>query len=125
MKSCLFHHNHAEQVFKPIAIQLEQFGNKDEKVQIWTPKDYNPSKDIYDWLLAKMWFRHADFQVHQMRNHLTFTHLLMEPIAIATFRTLPPVHPIHKLLREHLQFVIAINTYGRDSLISKVRVSNT
>lgn len=123
---CLFHHDTEENVLKPIAIQLEQFSKDTDDngriipVPIWTPKDFDPSQDIYDWLYAKMWFKHADFQVHQMRSHLVNTHLLIEPIAIATFRRLPPVHPIHKLLREHLQFVIAINTYGRDALILKV-----
>jgi hypothetical protein len=123
---CLFHLDRTEKEFKPIAIQLEQFSKTPgEKVPIWTPKDYNPSADVYDWLLAKMWFKHSDFQVHQMRSHLALTHLLIEPIAIATFRQLPPVHPIHKLLREHIQFVIAINTYGRDSLIRKVCFDNS
>ena len=70
-----------------------------------------------------MWFRHADYQVHQMKYHLAFTHLLVEPIAVATFRCLPPAHPLFKLLREHLQFVIAINVYGRDALIGLVSVS--
>ena len=123
---CLLHHNREENTLKPIAIQLQQFskdqyGNKTKiPVPIWTPNDFDPCKDVYDWLYAKMWFRHADFQVHQMKSHLSLTHLLIEPIAIATFRCLPPVHPIHKLLREHIQFVVAINTYGRDSLMSKV-----
>ena len=56
-----------------------------------------------------------------MRSHLAFTHLLVEPIAVATFRCLPPVHPVHKLLREPLQYVIAINTIGRHTLIAPVR----
>jgi len=106
---CLFHVTDQKE-FKPIAIQLGQNPND----PIWTPKD-----DYYAWMLAKMWFKNADIQVHQMNVHLAFTHLIMEPFAIAMFRCLPPVHPIHKLLRESLQFVIAINTVGRTSLISK------
>lgn len=132
---CLFHHHRCSELpdkdrceehctineLKPIAIQLQQFSKEgDGKVPIWTPADYNPSKDRYDWLLAKMWFRHADYQVHQMKSHLSFTHLLVEPIAVATFRCLPAVHPVYKLLYEHVRFVIAINTYGRESLILKV-----
>ena len=107
---CLFHVT-KEKEFKPIAIQLGQQSDD----PIWTPKD-----DYYDWMLAKMWFKNADVQVHQMNVHLSLTHLIMEPFAIAMFRCLPPVHPIHKLLRESLQFVIAINTVGRSSLIPKV-----
>ena len=107
---CLFHVT-KEKEFKPIAIQLGQKSND----PIWTPKD-----DYYDWMLAKMWFKNADVQVHQMNVHLALTHLIMEPFAMAMFRCLPPVHPIHKLLRESVQFVIAINTLGRASLIPKV-----
>ena len=45
----------------PIAIQL--FQQPSDTNPIWTPND---SK--YDWLLAKMWFRNADHQVHQVLN---------------------------------------------------------
>ena len=116
---CLLYHDTFMNELRPIAIQLQQFSD-DSPIPIWTPNDYNPSENVYDWLLAKMWFRHADLQVHQMKSHLSYTHLLVEPIAIATFRCLPPVHPIHKLLRGHLQFVVAINVIGRNSLIGKV-----
>ena len=42
----------------PIAIQL--FQQPSDTNPIWTPAD---SK--YDWLLAKMWLRYADFRVQQ------------------------------------------------------------
>ena len=100
--------------FRPIAIQLGQ--TPGPEFPIWTPNDAE-----YDWLLAKMWFRNADYQVHQMKSHLALTHLLVEPVAIAMFRCLPPAHPVHKLLREHVQFVIAINTIGRVILLTKVK----
>ena len=47
----------------PIAIQL--FQQPSDTNPIWTPDD---SK--YDWLLAKMWFRNADHQVHQVRERM-------------------------------------------------------
>ena len=109
---CLFY-NGTDDRLRPIAIQLGQ--EPGPKFPIWTPNDGE-----HAWLLAKIWFRNADYQVHQMVSHLAYTHLLIEPFAVATFRCLPPQHPIHKLLREHLQFVIAINTIGRARLISKV-----
>ena len=122
---CLLYHDTNGEL-RPIAIQLEQHNEEagdesdtiTESIPIWTPND-----NKLDWLFAKMWFRHADYQVHQMKYHLAFTHLLVEPIAVATFRCLPPAHPLFKLLREHLQFVIAINVYGRDALIGLVSVS--
>lgn len=43
----------------PIAIQL--FQEPSDTNPIWTPGDSQ-----YDWLLAKMWFRNADHQVHQV-----------------------------------------------------------
>ena len=109
---CLLY-NGRDDKLRPIAIQLGQEPGK--KFPIWTPNDKEE-----DWLLAKIWYRNADYQVHQMRSHLAFTHLLVEPIAVATFRCLPPCHPVYKVLRNHLQFVIAINTIGRARLISKV-----
>ena len=55
-----------------------------------------------------------------MKFHLALTHLFLEPFAIALYRCLPPVHPIFKMLREHLHYAIAINVIGRQSLISEV-----
>ena len=109
---CLFYLD-AQDNFKPIAIQLGQ--TPGQECPIWTPND-----NKNDWLLAKMWFRNADYQVHQMKSHLAMTHLLVEPIAIAMHRCLPSVHPVHKLLREHLQYLLAINTIGRKILLQEV-----
>ena len=47
----------------PIAIQL--FQEPSENNPIWTPGDTR-----YDWLLAKMWFRNADHQVHQVSTRM-------------------------------------------------------
>lgn len=43
----------------PIAIQL--FQQPSDTNPIWTPNDSE-----YDWLLAKMWLRNADHQIHQV-----------------------------------------------------------
>ena len=113
---CLLY-NDSQGTLRPIAIQLGQ--EPGPRFPIWTPNDGESA-----WLLAKIWFRSADYQVHQMRAHLAYTHLLVEPIAVATFRCLPPQHPVFKLLRQHLQFVIAINTIGRARLIAPVIKEN-
>ena len=111
---CLFYVRDDNE-FVPIAIQLGQVPGPN--FPIWTPKDAP-----LDWLLAKIWFRNADMQVHQMTSHLAYTHFTIEIFALAMHRCLPPVHPVHKLLREHLQFVIAINTLGRELLVQPVKI---
>ena len=108
---CLFYVRN-DDAFVPIAIQL---GQNPDVFSIWTPNDTR-----LDWLMAKLWFRNAEVVVHSVYSHITGAHFVTEPFAIALHRCLPPVHPVHKLLREHLQFVIAINTIVRPRLFQAV-----
>ncbi|KAJ7385199.1 hypothetical protein OS493_017576 [Desmophyllum pertusum] len=95
----------------PIAIQLQQ--QPSDQNPIWTPNDLE-----LDWIYAKMLLRNADAQCHQMISHLLRTHLFMEPIAVATRRQLPSLHPLWKLLSPHLRGTLAINTFGRHVFIT-------
>ncbi|KAJ8030540.1 Arachidonate 5-lipoxygenase [Holothuria leucospilota] len=72
----------------PVAIQLFQKPAKDNPV-------FLPSDDENVWPLAKMWFNNADATYHQSCTHLAHTHLLMEPIAVATHRSLSLSHPMY------------------------------
>ena len=52
-----------------------------------------------------------------MIAHLLRCHLCMEPFAVASWRQLPSLHPVWKLLKPHIVGIIAINTLGRERLI--------
>ena len=41
--------------------------------------------DYSDWMIAKMWVRVADANVHQLSVHFLGTYLLLEPIGLCCF----------------------------------------
>ena len=53
-----------------------------------------------------------------MVTHLLRCHLMMEPTAVSSWRNLPSVHPVWKLLYPHTKGIMAINTLGRNKLIA-------
>ncbi len=93
----------------PIAIQLGQVPGES---LLCTPFDG------VDWTLAKLIAQMADFYVNQLYRHLGQTHLVMEPIALATVRQLAANHPVNVLLKPHFEFTMAINSLADQVLIN-------
>lgn len=60
----------------------------------------------------------ADISWFEPITHLGLTHLVLEPVGLATFRNLPGNHPIARLLLPHLEGTLSVNDMAVNHLLA-------
>lgn len=92
----------------PFAIQCGQTAGE---YPIFSPTDE------WAWQMAKGTAWAAHYTYHEILTHLGLTHLLLEPIVVATRRQLHETHPIYGLISQHFEGTMLINGMAMTSLI--------
>ncbi|XP_029653740.2 allene oxide synthase-lipoxygenase protein-like [Octopus sinensis] len=77
-----------------------------------------PTDDSGVWTLAKMWYNLADSSYHQSVVHLGLTRLLMQMVVLALHRNISVSHPVYKILAPHTLYLLAINDFAFEKLVS-------
>lgn len=77
-----------------------------------------PNSSAKEWEFAKRAMLTAAANYHELGTHLSRCHMVMERYALATYRNLPPWHPIGRLLRPHFKFMVATNNDAIKNLIN-------
>lgn len=94
----------------PVAIQLEQTPGPGNPI-------FLPTHGI-NWDIAKLLVMVADCNVSALYFHQARTHMVIEPIVLATHRQLSTSHPLHILLDPHFEGTLFINHLGQKSVFA-------
>jgi hypothetical protein len=103
---------------RPIAIELIPPGQTGSPPVTVFAKNNDDASTRCTWELAKRVFLTAAANYHELGAHLARCHLVMERYALATYRHLPPWHPVGRLLRPHFKFMVATNNDAFNNLIN-------
>lgn len=87
-------------LMQPFAIQLGQDP---------APRDIYTPNDGWSWQIAKSMVMVAYSNHHEAVAHLAETHLILEPIVVATYRQFSHRHPLYALLFHHGEGTLQIN----------------
>lgn len=106
--------------FLPVSISLNRPPQPDGlRFQATTfAMNNDDAKTQWTWETAKRLFLSAAANYHELGSHLGRTHLVMERYALATYRQLPPWHPVGRLLRPHFKFLVATNHDAVQNLVN-------
>jgi hypothetical protein len=105
----------AQKQLVPIAIQLQQ------KQTSCDHPIFTPSSPPEDWLTAKTAVACSDIAYQGVIPHLLYTHLVIEPFIVSTFRQLSPQHIIFQILKPHFFNTLAINDMARHLFLGRQR----
>lgn len=109
----------------PIAIQMRQ---NDRDPAHWDPifVPHMPNAMVYganvntadwSWMVAKACVSCSSQIYHEFFEHLGRAHFLMESVVMTTNRCLSTNHPVFAILKPHLLGTLAINDFGRITLV--------
>jgi arachidonate 15-lipoxygenase len=108
----------ADHTLMPVAIELNLPGRSaGSPVTVFAANNDDVGTGC-SWETAKRVFLTAAANYHELGTHLGRCHLTMERYALATYRHLPPWHPVGRLLRPHFKFMVATNHDAFDNLVN-------
>lgn len=110
----------------PIAIQMRQ---NDRNPDHWDPifVPHMPNAMVYggnvntsdwSWMVAKTCVSCSSQIYHEYFEHLGRAHFLVESASMTTNRCFSSKHPVYAILKPHLEGTLAINDFGRDTLVN-------